>query len=91
MAQRYRDEIFIPIVVPYNAAIGDELVLMDDNARSHHAQLVNNFLFEDGILQMDWPAYSLIEYVWDILGRSVSGHTSPPKTIQQLERSLLQE
>ncbi|GBL74817.1 hypothetical protein AVEN_243667-1 [Araneus ventricosus] len=34
-AQRYRDEIIRPFVVTYAAAIGDESILMVDNARSH--------------------------------------------------------
>ncbi|GFV49480.1 transposable element Tcb2 transposase [Trichonephila clavipes] len=72
-ARRYRDEILRPIVVPCAAAIGDDFILMDDNCRPHRANLVEDFLFEEGIVQMEWPAYSLdmnpIEHVWDALGR----------------------
>nr|GBL91521.1 hypothetical protein AVEN_51963-1 [Araneus ventricosus]GBL91551.1 hypothetical protein AVEN_134454-1 [Araneus ventricosus] len=93
--QRCRDDILRPIVGPYAASIGDESILMDDNARPHCARLVDNFLFNEGILRMDWSAYSSdmnpIEHVWDILGRRVAGRLSPPETIQQLESSLLQE
>ncbi|GFX87240.1 transposable element Tcb2 transposase [Trichonephila clavipes] len=49
-ARRYRDEILRPIVVPYAAAIGDDFILMDDNCRPHCAYLVEDFLFEKGIL-----------------------------------------
>ncbi|GFV46925.1 transposable element Tcb2 transposase [Trichonephila clavipes] len=38
-ARRYRDEILRPIVVPYAAAIGDDLILMDDNCRPPRANL----------------------------------------------------
>ncbi|GFU91054.1 transposable element Tcb2 transposase [Trichonephila clavipes] len=55
-ARRYRDEILRPIVVPYAAAIGDDLILMDDNCRQPHANLVEDFLFEEGIARMEWPA-----------------------------------
>ncbi|GFU58232.1 transposable element Tcb2 transposase [Trichonephila clavipes] len=48
-AHRYRDEILRPIVVPYAAAIGDD-ILMDDNCRPHRANLVEDFLFEEGIV-----------------------------------------
>ncbi|GFT36101.1 transposable element Tcb2 transposase [Trichonephila clavipes] len=36
-ARRYMDEILIPIVVPYAAAIGDDFILMDDNCRPHRS------------------------------------------------------
>ncbi|GFW06884.1 transposable element Tcb2 transposase [Trichonephila clavipes] len=69
---RYRDKILRPIVVPYAAAIGDDFILMDDNCRPHHANLVEDFLFEEGIVRMEWSACSPdmnpIEHVCDALG-----------------------
>ncbi|GFU85326.1 transposable element Tcb1 transposase [Trichonephila clavipes] len=95
-AHRYRDEILRPIVVPYAAAIGDDFILMDNNCRSsHRANLVGDFLFEKGIVRMEWPTCSPnmnpIEHVWDALGRRVSGRQQPPQTLQELERALLEE
>ncbi|GFX30606.1 transposable element Tcb2 transposase [Trichonephila clavipes] len=52
-ARRYRDEILRPIVVPYAVAIGDGFILMDDNCRPPHANLVEDFLFEEGIVRME--------------------------------------
>ncbi|GFV79771.1 transposable element Tcb2 transposase [Trichonephila clavipes] len=81
-AHRYRDEILRPIVVPYAAAIGDDFILMDDNCRPHRANLVKAFLFEEGIVRMEWPACSPdmdpIELVWDALVRRVA-RRQPPK------------
>ncbi|GFT50612.1 transposable element Tcb2 transposase [Trichonephila clavipes] len=57
-ARRYRYEILRPIVVPYAAAIGDDFILMDDNSRPHRANLVEDSLFEEGIVRMEWPACS---------------------------------
>ncbi|GFU80588.1 transposable element Tcb2 transposase [Trichonephila clavipes] len=80
--RRYRDEILRPIVVPYAAAIGDDFILMGNNCRPHRANLVEDFLFEEGIVRMEWPACSPdmnpIEHVWDALGRRVAGR-HPPK------------
>ncbi|GFX66366.1 transposable element Tcb2 transposase [Trichonephila clavipes] len=55
-ARRYRNEILRPIVVSYAAAIGDDFILMDDNCRPHRANLVEDFLFEEGIVRMECPA-----------------------------------
>ncbi|GFV42340.1 transposable element Tcb2 transposase [Trichonephila clavipes] len=94
-ARRYRGEILRPIVVPYAAAIGDDFILMDDNCRPHRANLVEDFLFEEGIVRMEWPACSPdmnpIEHVWDALGRRVAVLQPLPQTRQELERALLEE
>ncbi|GFV98498.1 transposable element Tcb2 transposase [Trichonephila clavipes] len=55
-AHRYRDEILRPIVVPYAATIGDDFILMDDNCMPPRANLAEDFLFEEGIFRMEWPA-----------------------------------
>ncbi|GFS49153.1 transposable element Tcb2 transposase [Trichonephila clavipes] len=82
-ARRYRDEILRPIVVPYAAAIGDDFILMDDNSRPHRDNLVEDSLFEEGIVRMEWPACSSdmnpIEHVWNALERRVAGHQLPHK------------
>ncbi|GFV20690.1 transposable element Tcb2 transposase [Trichonephila clavipes] len=84
-ARRYRDEILRPIVVPYAAAIGDDFILMDDNSRPHRANFVEDSLFEEGIVRMEWPACSPdinpIEHVWDALGRRIAGLQPPPQTL----------
>ncbi|GFV21643.1 transposable element Tcb2 transposase [Trichonephila clavipes] len=95
-ARRYKDEILRPIVVPYAVSIEDNFILMDDNCRPHRANLVEDFLFEEGIVRMKWPACSPadmnpIEHVWDALGRRVAGRQPAPKTLQELERALLEE
>ncbi|GFX11291.1 transposable element Tcb2 transposase [Trichonephila clavipes] len=41
------------IVVPYAAAIRDDFILMDDNSRPHRANLVEDSLFEEGIVRME--------------------------------------
>ncbi|GFY16850.1 transposable element Tcb2 transposase [Trichonephila clavipes] len=94
-ARRYRDEILRPSVVPYAAAMGDDFILMDDNCWPHRANLVEDFLLEEGIVRVEWPACSPdmnpIEHVWDALGRQVADRQPPPHTLQELERALLEE
>ncbi|GFT38578.1 transposable element Tcb2 transposase [Trichonephila clavipes] len=52
-ARRYREEILRPIVVRYAVAMGNYFILMDDNCRPHRANLVEDFLFEEGIERME--------------------------------------
>ncbi|GFX29968.1 transposable element Tcb2 transposase [Trichonephila clavipes] len=64
---RYRDEILDPYVHPYAAAIGNDFILMDDNARPHRARIVEEYLEDHGLERMEWPARSpdlnLIEHL----------------------------
>ncbi|GBL88143.1 hypothetical protein AVEN_155318-1 [Araneus ventricosus] len=55
---RYRDEILDPYVRPYAGAIGNDFILMDDNARSHRAVVVEDNLEGHGLERMEWPAES---------------------------------
>ncbi|GFV45170.1 transposable element Tcb1 transposase [Trichonephila clavipes] len=81
--------------IPYAAAIEDDFILMDDNCRPHRANLVEDFLFEEGIVRMEWPACSTdmnpIEHVWGALGRRIADRQPPPQTLQEMERALLEE
>ncbi|GFW79852.1 transposable element Tcb2 transposase [Trichonephila clavipes] len=94
-ALRYRDEILRTIVVPYTAAIGDDFILVDDNCRPHRANLVEDLLFEEGIVRMERPACSPdmnpIEHAWDALGRRVVGRQPPLQTLQEMEIALLEK
>ncbi|GFV18482.1 transposable element Tcb2 transposase [Trichonephila clavipes] len=64
---------------------------MDDNCRPHRANLVEDFLFEEGIVRMEWSACSPninpIEHVWDALGRRVAGRQQHPQTLQRTGKS----
>ncbi|GFW66096.1 transposable element Tcb1 transposase [Trichonephila clavipes] len=76
--------------------MGAEFLFMDDNARPHRANIVDECLQSEDITCMDWPAYSPdlnpIEHVWDMLGRSIAARRQPPPTcLPELRRALLDE
>ncbi|GFX68090.1 transposable element Tcb1 transposase [Trichonephila clavipes] len=69
----YRDVILEQHVRLFRGAMGAEFLFMDDNARPHRANIVDECLQSEDITRMDWPAYSSdlnpIEHVLDMLGR----------------------
>ena len=93
-AIRYRDEILRPLVRPYAGAVGPGFLLMQDNARPHVAGVCQQFLQEEGIYAMDWPARSPdlnpIEHIWDIMSRSIHQRHVAPQTVQELADALVQ-
>ena len=93
-AIRYRDEILRPIVRPYAGAVGPGFLLMHDNAHPHVARVCQQFLHDEGIDAMDWPARSPdlnpIEHLWDIMSRTIHRRQVAPQTVQELTAALIQ-
>ncbi|GFX46278.1 transposable element Tc3 transposase [Trichonephila clavipes] len=91
----YRDVILEQHVRLFRGAMGTEFLFMDDNARPHRANIVDECLQSEDITHMDWPAYSpdlnLIEHVWDMLGRRIVARQPPPTYPPELWRALLDE
>ncbi|GBN51828.1 hypothetical protein AVEN_23549-1 [Araneus ventricosus] len=50
---RYRDEILDPYVRPYARAIGNDFILMDDNALPHRPVVVEDYLESHGLERME--------------------------------------
>ncbi|GBM75051.1 hypothetical protein AVEN_197419-1 [Araneus ventricosus] len=75
--------------------MGAEFLFMDDNARPHRSNIVDECLQSEDITRMDWPAYSPdlnpIEHVWDMLGRRIAARQPPPTCLPELRRALLDE
>ena len=93
--ERYRDEILDASVRPYAGAVGQDFVLMDDNARPHRARVVTEYLEREGIDRMNWPARSPdikpIEHERDILQRWIRARLVQPQTREVLTRALIEE
>ncbi|GFX09792.1 transposable element Tcb1 transposase [Trichonephila clavipes] len=89
----YRDVILEQHVRLFRGAMGAEFLFMDDNARPHRANSVDECLQSDDITRMDWPAYSPdlnpIEHVWDMLGRRIAARQPPPTCPPELRKTYL--
>ncbi|GFX06400.1 DDE_3 domain-containing protein [Trichonephila clavipes] len=68
----FRD-VILEHVRLFRGAMVLNVLFMDDNARPHRANVVDECLQSEAITRMDWPAYppdlNPIEHVWYMLGR----------------------
>ncbi|GFW43570.1 transposable element Tcb1 transposase [Trichonephila clavipes] len=91
----YRDVILKKHVRLFRGAMGAEFLFMDDNARPHRANIVDECLQSEDITRMDWPEYSLdlnpMEHVWDMLDGRIAARQPPLTCLPLLRRALLDE
>ncbi|GFY32532.1 DDE_3 domain-containing protein [Trichonephila clavipes] len=91
----YRNVILEQHVRLFRGTMYAEFLFMEENARPHRANIINECLQSEDITRMDWPAYSSdlnpIEHVWYMLGRRIALCQSPPTCLRELRRALLDE
>ena len=91
--RRYINEVLQPVVLPFVQQ--HHVVLQDDNGKPHRARIEQQFLQQNNVDHLDWPArspdLSPIEYVWDILGQRVRQRVLRPRTLQALGAALQEE
>lgn len=94
-AERYGNLCVRDIVVPYAENFGNDFILVDDNARPHRAQIVNEILRENNIERMEWPARSPdmnpIEHVWSRLKLKLSHRENGFQNLNDLANEIWQE
>ena len=93
-ARQYIDQIFRPVVVPmFRQRPG--LAFLQDNARHHVARLTRNFLANNHVNTLPFPAYSPdcnpLKHMWDVLERHLRKRQRQPNTVQELGVALREE
>ncbi|GFV88877.1 transposable element Tcb2 transposase [Trichonephila clavipes] len=70
---RYRDETLDPYVRPYAAAIGNDFILMDDNATSpaRLLRVSGGSRFGTNGMASSISDLNRLEHLWDYLGRGL--------------------
>ena len=95
--QKYRDNIIRDIVVPHfdNDRLATRPLFMDDNARPHRARIVSDYLRQESIDSIPWPAMSPdmnpIEHLWDDIGRKINDRVPACQNLQELCDALVQD
>ena len=90
---RYRDEIVRQHVMPFIRNSQRNVILQQDNARPHTARVVSDYLRQQNVNVLPWPAMSPdlppMEHVWDEMERRLRQEPNPPTTLDTLRRSLV--
>ena len=91
-AQRYVANVMRPVVLPYVRA-RPGMILQQDNARPHTAHHTQQFLNQQNVNLLPWPALSSdiipMEHVWDYMKRRIRQQNVHNR--QGLQRAILQE
>jgi transposase len=94
-AVKYRDDIHDPIALPFLQQRNFDNVFQHGNTRCHVAHFCQEYLIQNHICVLPWPALSPnmspIEHLWDELGRRVRHRQNPPETLQELLDALVHE
>lgn len=76
---QYRDILNEHLISSVENIFGDReypFVFQDDNATPHRARAVQDWMFQQGINRMDWPAQSPdanpIENIWNDIGKAIT-------------------
>jgi transposase len=92
---RYRQLLQTELIPYARQRFRRNVLLQHVNAPAHRARVVQDFLQQQQIDQLPWPAYSpdcnSIEHAWDALDRAVRSRDVQPSNLDELTTALQEE
>ena len=92
-ANRYIDICLRPHLLPFVNQHNQNMQFQHDNARPHTAIVTRDFLTNNHINTLPWPALSPdlnpIEHLWDRIDRDVRNQIVQPRTPHQLAQAVM--
>ena len=90
---RYRDGIVQPNLIPFIQAQANNVTFQQDNARPHVTRVVRDYLTQQNVDLLPWPAVSPdrspIEHVWDEMERRLRHLPNQPVTLAEMGPALI--
>ena len=90
---RYRDEIIQVHVIPFVQVQQCNITIQQDNSRPHVARVAMDFLAQQNLDVLPWPAVSPalapIEHVLDVMQRRLRALPNRPVTLAALDQTLV--
>jgi hypothetical protein len=87
------DEIVQPCVIPFIQAQANNTTFQQDNTRPHVARVVRDYLTQQNVDLLPWPAVSPdllpIEHVWDEIERRLRHLPNQPVTLAEMGLALI--
>ena len=91
-ANRYIEICLRQQLIPFYNQHNQQMLFQHDNARPHTANMTRNFLTQNNINTLPWPALSPdlnpIEQLWDRIDRDIRNQVRKPRTIQELTNAV---
>ena len=90
---RYRGEIVQRYVIPFIQAQANNVTFQQDNARPHGVCVVRDYLTQQNVDVLPWPAVSpdlsSIEHVWDKMERWLRHLQNQPVKLAEMGLALI--
>ena len=90
-AIRYINNVTEPVLLPFLQEL-ENSIFQQDNARPHTARVTMEYLHNSNVDMVPWPSrssdLSLIEHIWDMIGRTLNDLQPSPHSSDVHQRRI---